>query len=473
VPARILVVDDVLINVKLMQAKLTAEYFDVMVAYGGQEAIEVARHELPDIILLDVMMPVIDGYQVCRTLKDDSRTAHIPIIMVTALDQPFDRVNGLECGADDFVTKPVQDAILMARIRSLVRLKTVTDELRMREATNNSLGADGRSPTVQLKVQPKGADIVLVEDKDRSAAHIADALAEMGKVTVISNCADVVETLRRTPCEVLIVSLSLSDADGLRICSHIRAAETTRALPILAIVEDGDNERLIRALDIGVNDAICRPLESQEIVARVRTQVRRGRYERSLRELLHTNLRMAVTDSLTGLYNRHYMQTHLERLAAEAGAKRRLSVLMLDIDYFKPVNDKFGHAAGDAVLVEVARCVQQNVRGVDLAARYGGEEFVILMPDTERELATHAAERLRKAISEISVEIGMEAPLRVTVSIGVATSEDKLDNAAELVDQADAALYEAKKEGRNRVVTAKGVRFSIFPDRESRASNVS
>ena len=361
-PARILVVDDVVINVKLMQAKLTAEYFDVLVAYGGQEAIDIARRELPDIILLDVMMPVIDGYQVCRTLKDDSRTAHIPIIMVTALDQPFDRVSGLECGADDFITKPVQDPILFARIRSLVRLKTVTDELRMREATNNSLGADGSNPSTQLKKKPTGADILLVEDRPRSASHVSEALSDMGRVTTISDGNDVLETLRRTPCEVLIVSLSLADSDGLRICSHVRASEITRALPILAIVEDGDSERLIRALDIGVNDCIARPLDTQEIIARVRTQVRRGRYERSLRELLHTNLRMAVTDSLTGLFNRHYMQTHLDRLVAEIGPKKPLSVLMLDIDYFKPVNDKYGHAAGDAVLVEVAHCIQQAAR---------------------------------------------------------------------------------------------------------------
>jgi len=456
VPARILVVDDVLINVKLMQAKLTAEYFDVITAYGGEEAITRARRDLPDIILLDVMMPVVDGYQVSRTLKGDPRTAHIPIIMVTALDQPLDRVHGLECGADDFVTKPVHDAVLFARIRSLVRLKTVSDELRMREVTNNSFGAESISPSQQFSTIPTAASIVLIEDRERTARHISQALSEIGKVTILEDQGDLLQQLHHLPCEVLIVSLNLGGSDGLRICSQVRSSEATRSLPILALYEEGDVTRLIRALDIGVNDAVSRPVDTNEIIARVRTQVRRGRYERSLRELLHNNLRMAVTDSLTGLFNRHYMQTHLERLVKDAGPARPLSLLMLDIDFFKPVNDEFGHAAGDTVLAEVAHCIQQNVRGVDLAARYGGEEFVILMPDTERELATHVAERLRIAVSELSVDTGNGSPLKVTVSIGVATTGEEVKKSSDLIDFADSALYQAKKQGRNRVVTADG-----------------
>ncbi|HTO40188.1 MAG TPA: response regulator, partial [Rhizomicrobium sp.] len=138
--ARVLVVDDILSNVKLLEAKLTAEYFEVVTGFNGMEAIAKTEEYSPDIILLDVMMPGMDGFEACRRIKSNPKTAHVPVIMVTALDQPSDRVAGLEAGADDFLTKPVEDAALFARVRSLVRLKMMTDELRMRESTGQSMG---------------------------------------------------------------------------------------------------------------------------------------------------------------------------------------------------------------------------------------------------------------------------------------------------------------------------------------------
>ena len=138
--ARVLVVDDILSNVKLLEAKLTTEYFEVVTAYSGEEALKRVAAEPPDIVLLDVMMPGMDGFEVCRRIKADPKTAHVPVIMVTALDQPADRIAGLDAGADDFLTKPIDDTALFARVRSLVRLKMMTDELLMREETGQSLG---------------------------------------------------------------------------------------------------------------------------------------------------------------------------------------------------------------------------------------------------------------------------------------------------------------------------------------------
>src|SRR5439155_22523183 len=138
--ARVLVVDDIPSNVKLLEAKLAAEYFEVITATNGEQALARGVSDDPDIVLLDVMMPGMDGFEVCRQIKSNSKTTHIPIVMVTALDQPSDRVTGLDAGADDFLTKPVDDMALFARVRSLVRLKMMTDELRMREETGQSMG---------------------------------------------------------------------------------------------------------------------------------------------------------------------------------------------------------------------------------------------------------------------------------------------------------------------------------------------
>src|SRR6202451_868919 len=166
--ARVLVVDDILSHVKLLEAKLTAEYFDVVTAFNGLECLTKVAETAPDIVLLDVMMPGMDGFEVCRRIKADPKTAHVPVVMVTALDQPSDRVAGLEAGADDFLTKPVDDAALFARVRSLVRLKMMTDELRMRE--NNGQGMGLIDPAEAMTAANLSGRILVIEDRAESAA---------------------------------------------------------------------------------------------------------------------------------------------------------------------------------------------------------------------------------------------------------------------------------------------------------------
>src|SRR6266540_5065442 len=165
--ARVLVVDDVPANVKLLEARLTAEYFDVITAMSGAEALAICERAQCDIMLLDVMMPELDGFEVCRRLKANPVTHHIPVVMVTALDQPSNRVTGLEAGADDFLTKPVSDIALIARVRSLVRLKMVTDELRMRAVTSKEIGI--QDPINAAILDNGRAGRILIVDDRRSS----------------------------------------------------------------------------------------------------------------------------------------------------------------------------------------------------------------------------------------------------------------------------------------------------------------
>jgi two-component system cell cycle response regulator len=452
VTARVLIVDDVPANLKLLDAKLTAEYFDVLKASSGPEAIEIATRQQPDIILLDVMMPGMDGFEVCRRLKSASGTEHIPIIMVTALDQPKDRVQGLEAGADDFLTKPVNDLALFARVKSLVRLKMVTDELRMREATGQRIGAlMGQNAERVLLAAP--GRILAIDDRPTSLRRITETLSLEHSVTVAETPDEMLQLANMGDYDLLIVSLCLQDFDGLRLCSQLRSLEATRQTPILAIVEEGDTPRLVRALDMGVNDYLVRPIERHELVARCRSQLRRKRYQDYLRDKFQQGLELAVTDSLTGLYNRRYMEGHLDTLVEEgASAGKPVSLLIFDIDYFKAVNDTHGHPAGDTVLKEFARRISQNVRGVDLACRLGGEEFVVVMPDTDLAYALMVAERLRQRIAEAPFRVNDTTSLSITVSIGIAVTEGPSDSAPKLLERADHALYRAKRDGRNRVV---------------------
>jgi two-component system cell cycle response regulator len=452
VTARVLIVDDVPANLKLLDAKLTAEYFGVLKAASGPEAIEIATAQLPDIILLDVMMPGMDGFEVCRRLKAAPTTEHIPIVMVTALDQPKDRVQGLEAGADDFLTKPVNDLALFARVKSLVRLKMVTDELRMREATGQRIGAlVGTSTERMLMTEPGRA--LIIDDRPTSLKRMSEALSLEHTVTVAESAEEMMQLAAIGDYDLLIVSLTLQEFDGLRLCSQLRSLESTRQTPLLAIVEEGDTPRLVRALDMGANDYLVRPVDRNELVARCRTQLRRKRYQDYLREKFQQGLELAITDSLTGLYNRRYMESHLAAMVEEGttGGKP-VSLLIFDIDYFKSVNDGHGHPAGDAVLKEFAQRIAQNVRGVDLACRLGGEEFVVVMPDTDLSYAFMVAERLRQKVAEVPFQIDAGVTLSVTVSIGIGVTEGPGDTAAKLLERADSALYRAKRDGRNRVV---------------------
>jgi two-component system cell cycle response regulator len=205
---------------------------------------------------------------------------------------------------------------------------------------------------------------------------------------------------------------------------------------------------------MGVNDYLTRPVDRNELLARVRTQMKRKRFADHLRGRLEESVELAATDALTGLHNRRYMEVHLKTLmdAARAGG-RPLSVVVIDVDRFKSVNDTHGHDAGDHVLREVARRIQRNTRGIDLACRLGGEEFVIVMPDTGMERARQVGERVRACIAGEDFEIERGLRVAVTASVGVATLGEA-DTFPEMFKRADRALYAAKRGGRNRVVAA-------------------
>lgn len=452
--ARILVVDDILPNVKLLEAKLSNEYFDVITAHDGYQALDLVHRDMPDLVLLDVMMPGIDGFEVCRRIKSDAQVAHIPVVMVTALGDVADRVQGLEAGADDFLTKPVDDLALFARVRSLLRLKIMMDELRLRESTSNTLGV--MEPSDILSEQPaEGANILLVEDLEYDAERIGAILAQRHAPRIEGDAQAALEMAKSGAFDLVMISLGLQSYDSLRLCSQLRTQMETRQVPILILVDDGDRKRLAKGLDLGVNDYVMRPIDAGELLARTRTQVRRKRYQDRLRDNYHRSMTLAVTDSLTGLYNRHYMTSHLETLMARAHRDgRALTLLMMDIDFFKRINDTLGHAAGDEVLREISARINRSVRGIDLAARFGGEEFVVVLPEMDLPHAGAIAERLRRQVAEAPFKLSTGGTVDVTCSIGIGQSRLG-DDPVDLIRRADEALYRAKGEGRDRVVMQK------------------
>jgi two-component system cell cycle response regulator len=449
--ARILIVDDVPSNTRLLEAKLAAEYYQTATGQNGFECLRQARSWQPDLILLDVMMPEMDGYECCRLLKDDPLTLHIPVVMVTALGEPSERLRGLEAGADDFLTKPVDYDTLLARVRSLVRLKRLLDEWRARGDTARALGLTGQQSAIPSVT---GARALVVDDWDLGAEHVQHALSREGIVPGRARTeADAIALTAAIPFDLIVLSLGISSDDPLRLASSLRAADATHDIPLLLLAEPEQRGRLLRGFDLGASDWLLRPVDENELRARARNQIRRKFYQDRLRADLGHALEMALTDPLTGLYNQRYLLRHLRGLLdGVPGAE--IALLMIDVDHFKAVNDSFGHAAGDRVLKSIADALRGKTRVFDSVARYGGDEFVVVMPGTGPADAASAAERLRGAIEQIADETAENGIPRLSISIGVACSVGRDLPAETLLSEADHALYAAKHGGRNRVEIA-------------------
>jgi two-component system cell cycle response regulator len=329
----------------------------------------------------------------------------------------------------------------------------VTDELRMRALTSREIGI--QSPERDAVTETgRGGRILVVDDRESSYERIVATLTTEHSVDVQPDPNEGLFSAAEGNYDLIIVSLGLRDFDGLRLCSQLRSLERTRNVPILAMAEADNNARLVRGLEIGVNDYLIRPIDKNEMLARVRTQIKKKRYTERLRDNVQMSIEMAITDALTGLFNRRYMETHLASLVEQAATRGKpITVLVVDIDYFKAVNDGHGHDAGDDVLREFALRIRKSIRNIDLACRYGGEEFVIVMPETDMAVASMVAERLRRRIAGEPFAIQQGARnLEVTISIGIAALGASGDNAASILKRADQALYRAKRDGRNRVV---------------------
>lgn len=430
--ARVLVVDDVPANLRLLEAKLRAEYFEVALAASGPEALALSTAWAPDVILLDIMMPGMDGYEVCRRLKAQPATAHIPVVMVTALTEQAERVRGLQAGADDFISKPVDTALLFARLRALLRVKQVLDAWRIRGETARDMGFESTEVPDDGFV---GARLLLAAD-GILLDHAPDEQAAWDR-------------LQDEMHDLALLSVPLAGGDALRLASRLRARSESRDMPLVLLAAEDQRQAVLRAFDLGASDHVMRPVDPPELRARVRNQLRRRRCQDLLRESLDRSLELAVTDALTGLRNRRYVRRHLDGLLRSGAA---VAVLLIDVDRFKPLNDRHGHAAGDVALKAVAETLREHLRAVDVVARYGGEEFMVVMASAGEEEAIAVAERLRAAIADRPIALP-GVMLAVTVSIGTAITRGPV-GADRLVAAADAALYRAKEYGRNRVEAA-------------------
>ncbi|MPL84646.1 Response regulator PleD [bioreactor metagenome] len=458
---RILIVDDVATNRIVLKVKLSAARYETMQAGSGAEALRLVGQYAPDLILLDVQLPDMSGLEVLRRLKADPATAGIPVLMITAFPDPRTRLEALRAGAADHLMKPLDEQLLLARLRSLLRLRETEQELTLRERTFRDLGfAEG--PAL-FETRSRIALIGCTRDEARNwkrclAHHLGTASAVVvAREDALGNGAVA------QGYDAYVISADLGrPGDGLRLMSELRSRARSRDAVICIALPEGASDSAAMALDLGAADLLPEvmgaPFAAQEAALRLdRALARKHRHER-LRDHLTDGLRLAMTDPLTGLHNRRYAMSQLARLAERARSTGRpFAVMALDLDRFKAVNDTWGHAAGDAVLVEVAQRLRAQLRQVDLLARIGGEEFLVALPETGPEAAQASAERLCQAISEAPIELpgGETEPraIQITASIGLALCDPLADSAPveALIARADRALLGSKAGGRNQV----------------------
>jgi two-component system, cell cycle response regulator len=449
----ILIVDDEPFNLKLLSAILSTGPYHTSTASNGEEALRKVGEEPPDLILLDVMMPGMDGYEVTKRLKNDPDTRDIPVILVTALDGAENKIRGLEAGADEFLNKPVDKAEILARVKSLLRLKRYQDQLKARVHSETGLAfPSGQEGLTDGKTSLPA--ILLVEDNDKDANLIQVQLyGQPYEIKRVRSGEEAISLIQQERFDLLLLDLLLPGMDGFMVTHRLRESEETRNIQIVAITCLGDLESRIKGIEVGVDDYLVKPINTHELKVRLNALIKKKAYLDQLQHGYRSAVRSAITDKLTGLYNYAYFTLFLENeIKRSMRHNHSLSLIMLDIDEFKSHNDAVGHLAGDQILREFGRLLSANVREIDLCFRYGGEEFAVVLPYTLMSQAGIIAERLREAINNHLFLTGEGGPSRkVTASMGIAVHSGRAGAMEDLIRKADNALYGAKRAGKNCV----------------------
>lgn len=455
----ILIIDDIATNRIVLKAKLTEARYHPIVAPSAMDGLFAARKEAPDLILFHLMMPDAIGLDVLRALRNDPATRDIPVIVLSSSERMEDRLAPLEAGADDLFIKPYDDALLMARLRNLLRSRQDLTDLTEGQASTMFGLADGA-----VEFGHPGVVAVLTE-RPQTAVQLRRDLASHIRDTILI-CGQTVLHDQSEPgfpmADIYLIDSGVADADrDLHLLSDLRSRAATRHAGICLMTEPAQGAHRIMAYDLGASTILTTDMPVAEMALRLRTVLRRKRRSDLRREQVQDGLRLAMIDPLTGLFNRRYAAARLTAMAERAVQDGlSLIVMVADIDRFKAVNDRYGHAVGDDVLIEVGTRLGAVLRPEDLLARIGGEEFLIAMCSSKPDEAQTIARRLCSTIEQGPFPLATGDSLSVTISIGVALSdtpseqgseESMIDRVAMMIDRADQALLASKRAGRNKV----------------------
>lgn len=452
---KILIVDDVATNRIVMKVKLAAAGYLPTMAWDGKSCLSAAAKERPDLILLDMMLPDIDGLEVLTELRRDPRLRRVPIVMFSSTNDAHIRAQAFQLGADDFLSKPIDDQTLLARLRNLMRSQHLADELTAHEEGFAMMGLAEATTGFQ-----HAAVVAIVSIRPEQGLKLRRELAGQmnARILVLSPDEALTEGLNPVAVpDIYVLDVDLNGPNtGLRLMSELRSRSHSHNAAFCLVTGHQAMTAPSVAFDLGANDLVPNVVSAEELASRIQRLLVRKREEDRLRASVQDGLRLAMIDPLTGLHNRRFGEAQLAAIAQNARCEGSdFAVMIVDLDRFKSVNDRWGHAAGDAVLMQVSQRMASGLRTGDLVARIGGEEFLIALPRTTLPEAKLIAERLCHIVEEHPIEITPDVRLRVTVSIGLTVSMNnaasRQTSVAELVNQADHALLLAKSAGRNQV----------------------
>lgn len=391
--ARILIVDDIETNLDILELKLQRYQFEVLRAENGFDALTFAEKWQPDLIILDVMMPGIDGFATCQQLKLLEKTAHIPVLMLTALTDKKDRLKGLLAGADDFLSKPVDDQALLSRARALIRLKRTADEWHLRAKILGSLGADQNFKIED--VDPRHPTLFVFLKNKAELSNLREATSKDDAIWLeVNELEDIIEVRKKGLGDLIIFDFDFNQNVPFELCQNLRQEECLRGIPILGIAEEASHDMIQKALEHGLNDYLLRPIDAHEAYLRIRGQVRRWRYHQKLLE-----------DALNiTLYDRAFALRHIKELMErDSSAQKVFSIL-----YFV-----LGAQPSDELKYAIVKAIQRDLRSFDLVCTFGDDKLLAILPETELEIAQKIVHRVKAKLVPL---LGHQYPLFVGAS---------------------------------------------------------
>jgi two-component system, cell cycle response regulator len=468
VQGKILILDAIATNRIVLKVKLASSFYKVMQATTIAEAVDQMRFQAPDLIISALSLPDGTAADLCARIKSLAAMQTIPVLGIGSRAQTGARMEALESGVQDVLIRPVDDTLLLGRIRSLIRAHSAATEWQMRDDTSRALGLAEPERAFQHDMNPQGEIIFATEDRATAQLWVRQLAPKLRNKLRVALPRDFLRMEARQ--DVLNVFVFVLPADPkaasatLQVISTLRANSGTRHSGVMILQTHPDPALATAALDLGADDVMTDGFEATELALRLKSMMRRKMMTEQMRATVRTGLKAAVFDPLTGLHNRRYAMPHLARIAEHAQQTNRpFAVMVADLDHFKTINDHYGHAAGDAVLIETAQRLRNNLRAMDMVARIGGEEFLIAMPNTTMAEARTAAARLCDEIGTQPFELpAPHAPIPVTISIGLTLGclagnldGDDATNSEKLLAAADKALYSSKIGGRNQVTLSR------------------
>jgi two-component system cell cycle response regulator len=451
--ARILIMRDGDMPAATVKRVLARDYAAIEIAANWAEAQQALAGDPFDLAVLGDEEDGTKAAECLRALRRDPDHEALPVIVAAHFTTPQSAAMAYAAGADAVIGPHPDTVLLGARLRHLLRNQAVHEELRARREASRSLGIK----VVAIDEAPLPRRLLVLTDDGKLAPELGVALDRAGFAVSTGIARPIVHVAAPDVAPELVL-VDASRADPLAIAARFRQIDRRR--PVAIAHEARDPFRAVRALELGLAEPLPRPLDPAATAAALMRMAERHALMTRLRRQYAQSLDLAVTDSLTGVFNRRYLDAYFE-LQARARQERALpgdaangespfALLLIDVDRFKDINDRLGHAVGDVALRMVAERLLGQVRTSDMVVRVGGEEFVVLMPGADLRTAETVAERLRAVIEEKPFALGHE-PLRVTVSIGVA---EGAMNPGDLLKDADMALYASKRKGRNCVTAA-------------------